>query len=70
MARNDRACKVGYGCGGTCISKKKVCLKKLGTNRAQEIAGRFVDTIKNVGNKTAPNIKDDPRDEPDLISDV
>lgn len=63
MARPDRECNVGYACGGTCISKKKVCLKKLGTNRAKEIGRRFVSTIKTVIDTTTEV-------SPDLVSDV
>ncbi len=66
MARPDRECNVGYACGGTCISKKKVCLKKLGTNRAKEIGRRFVSTIKTV----IGDIDTTTETSPDLVSDV
>ena len=60
-----RLCRSGYSCGDTCISKKKVCLKKLGTNRASQMARRFSQTLKATGQVAGPK-----KSQPDLITDV
>lgn len=60
-----RLCNRGYSCGDTCISKKKVCLKKLGSNRANEIARRFSGTIN-----LSTFDKGKKKSTPDLVSDV
>lgn len=71
-----RLCNVGYACGDTCITKKKVCLKKLGSNRAKEVLKKFAklaSTLKPVNidpSKAAEPRKTNRRAAPDLISDV
>ena len=63
-----RLCSSGYACGDTCISKKKVCLKKLASNRANEMAKRYASSVKATAKVTSPQAQEKSR--PDLITDV
>lgn len=70
-----RTCKVGYNCGGACISKSKVCLKKIGSEKAKAVAKRLIDSINEVNRAKAEDRPARlllPKEEegPDIISDV
>ena len=63
-----RLCSSGYACGDTCISKQKVCLKKLASNRANEMAKRYASAVKSMA-KISSDVRQQ-KSTPDLITDV
>lgn len=46
----QRDCKTGYACGETCITRTKVCLRKLASVRTKELTSRYVSLVKQGSN--------------------
>lgn len=63
--RKNRLCQQGFPCGDTCISRSKICLKKLGSIRAKETALRLKREMLTYGKKLRGQEKS-----PDLLADI